>query len=122
MVGTFNRIAAINNWNGCTTGAPPCLVAQPPPINVTPPPGQNWLGAQTTVQRWYADELTGCVDGSVRIAERLQGQHPDTVRVVSHPGRENRGTGPSRRLGIRSAHGALIASLDADDVWERTHL
>ena len=60
-----DRINAINNWNGCTTGAPPCLVAQKPPISATPPAGQDWTGAQTTVQRWYPDQLTGCVDGSV---------------------------------------------------------
>ena len=63
-----DRIGAIRNFNNCTTTDPrngtfACPIAKQPPVNVTPPPGQNWLGAQVTIQRWYADPLQGCVDG-----------------------------------------------------------
>ena len=96
-----DRIEAINNWNGCTTGAPPCLVAQPPPISATPPPGQNWLGAQTTVQRWYADELTGCVDGSVPNCNQSGDRTLRTVFTHDH-------FGPSTHQQIGLYAGLLI--------------
>jgi hypothetical protein len=63
-----DRIQAIRNWNGCTSYSPvsfQCPQAEAPPISATPPAGQDWTGAQVTVQRWYPDELTGCTDGRV---------------------------------------------------------
>ncbi len=73
--GTFSpeevrdRILAIRAQNHCTPndrddGTFRCPVAKPSPFLPPAPPGQNWLGAQTTVQRWYADMLQGCVDGT----------------------------------------------------------
>src|SRR5207302_1228183 len=64
-----DRIGAIRNQNSCTAsdsrnGTFPCPVAKAPPITATPPAGQCWMGAQVTVQRWYADPLQGCVNGS----------------------------------------------------------
>jgi hypothetical protein len=63
--GTFSpdevreRIKAIRQQNGCgtsvTTGFP-CPQAQPHPFFGSGP-GNAWLGAQTTVQRWYADPV-----------------------------------------------------------------
>lgn len=77
-------------------------------------------------QTWPAVELVlvddGGTDGGVDIADRLRGEHPDSVRVVCHPGRVNRGTGPSRRLGIEATSGEFIGALDADDIWEPRHL
>jgi hypothetical protein len=64
-----DRIGAIRNWNACTStdsrnGTFPCPVPKAPLIgSATAPTGQCWLGAQTTIQRWYADDVTGCVDG-----------------------------------------------------------
>src|SRR5262249_28213655 len=70
-----DRIAAIKNVGGswdtttyCTTpGAtcPPLRTPQSPPSEICGAPGRPacpaaWAGAQTTVQRWYPDELTGC--------------------------------------------------------------
>lgn len=67
-----DRINAIRKENNCTpndsrNGTFECPVAKDPtaangyPIDFGPPPaGQNWKGAQTTIQRWYADPLDGC--------------------------------------------------------------
>jgi hypothetical protein len=77
-------------------------------------------------QTWPGVELVlvddGGTDGSVDVAERLRCEHPDSVRVVCHPGRVNRGIGASRRLGIEATSGEFIGALDADDVWEPRHL
>jgi hypothetical protein len=71
-----DRIAAINQCGGlagdlmsiakCGSGTRKPLTAQPVPAEicggpVSPPcpSGQNWNGAQTTVQRWFADPLEG---------------------------------------------------------------
>jgi len=78
-----DRIEAIRNWNGCTTSSPVsfnCPMAKPAPISVTPPPGQNWTGAQVTVQRWYPDELTGCTDG--RMGAGCNQNSDRTMRTV----------------------------------------
>ena len=55
------RINAIRAQNGCTAsdsrnGTITCPVAQPHPF-FGAGPGGEWLGAQTTVQRWYADPI-----------------------------------------------------------------
>ncbi|WP_216870707.1 glycosyltransferase family 2 protein [Modestobacter excelsi] len=76
-------------------------------------------------QSWQAVELLlvddGGTDGSDRIAGELAASDP-RVRVLAHEGRRNRGTGPSRALGISQASGDLVAFLDADDAWEPHHL
>ncbi len=77
-------------------------------------------------QTWASTELVlvddGGTDGSDAVAEAVRARHPDRVRVVSHPGRANRGIGASRRIGFAAARGELLANLDADDVWEVCHL
>lgn len=77
-------------------------------------------------QTWPRVELLlvddGGTDGSLALAQQICAAHRNHVRVVSHAGRANRGTGPSRALGIREARGELVAWLDADDVWEPGHL
>jgi hypothetical protein len=55
------RIAAIRQGNSCTTpdtrdGTLTCPVAKAHPY-FGPGPNNEWLGAQTTVQRWYADPV-----------------------------------------------------------------
>ena len=65
--GTFSpdevreRINAIRVHDGCAPGVGPtvaCPVARAHPyFGATGPNGQNWLGARTTIQRWYADTV-----------------------------------------------------------------
>jgi len=59
----------------------------------------------------------GSTDASSAIARRCCEAHPERVQYLEHPGHANRGTAPSRNLGLRCAKGDLIAPLDADDVW-----
>jgi hypothetical protein len=77
-------------------------------------------------QTWTDIEVVlvddGGDDGSDAIAHDLATAHSDRIRTVAHEGRINRGIGPSRAFGITLTRGALVAFLDADDVWEPTHL
>jgi Glycosyl transferase family 2 len=77
-------------------------------------------------QTWPAIELLlvddGGTDGSSDTARQFVMVDPDRVRVLNHPGRANRGTGPSRLLGIQEAKGEFVAFLDADDVWGHGHV
>lgn len=77
-------------------------------------------------QSWPAVELVlvddGGSDGSDALARQVVAQAPERVRLLTHPRRENRGTGPSRLLGVDAARGELIAFLDADDRWDPGHL
>ncbi len=86
-----DRIGAIRNWNACTSNDPrngtfACPVPKAPPINVNPPAGQCWLGAQVTIQRWYADPLLGCVDGRNAPCNRQADRTLRTVFTHDHFG------------------------------------
>ena len=59
----------------------------------------------------------GSSDQSLAIAKRYAHEHPGKVRLLEHPGRENRGMSASRNLGIEGARGEYVAFVDADDVW-----
>ena len=59
----------------------------------------------------------GSTDGSTRIAQGYAARFPGRVRYLEHEGHRNRGSSASRNLGMRKAHGELVAFLDADDVW-----
>ena len=57
-----DRIAAIRLGNNCQLSDPVSFkcpkAVSPPPNRFGPDPwGKNWAGAQTTIQRWYADPL-----------------------------------------------------------------
>jgi hypothetical protein len=58
------RIAAFNDGGFTTTdgtvrtaASDPLVARAHPAFGATGPQGQNWLGARTTVQRWYADPV-----------------------------------------------------------------
>jgi len=68
----------------------------------------------------------GTRDGSDAVARHFAAAHPERIRMLTHPGGENRGMSASRNLGIASARGEFVCFLDADDVWlpdklERQH-
>lgn len=70
-------------------------------------------------QRWellLVDD--GSTDRSSEIAQRHAARRPGEIHYLEHCGHSNRGTGPSRNLGIARASGDYIAFLDADDVWQ----
>ncbi len=59
----------------------------------------------------------GSTDGSSEIAVAYAGRDPERVRYLTHENRRNRGTGPSRNLGLELGRGELVAFLDGDDFW-----
>lgn len=59
----------------------------------------------------------GSTDAGAAIARRYVAQLPGQVKLLQHPGGENRGMSTSRNVGIRAAAGSYIGFLDADDVW-----
>lgn len=64
----------------------------------------------------------GSNDGSSDLAGALAAAHPERVRLLEHEGRQRRGVGASRNLGVEAARGEYVAFLDADDVWVSTQL
>jgi hypothetical protein len=64
----------------------------------------------------------GSTDGSGEITRRYAADDPARIRIVAHPDRRNRGTGPSRNLGLRTARGRYVTFLDADDIYEPERL
>ncbi len=59
----------------------------------------------------------GSTDQGPRVARAHAARDPARIRVLEHPGHENRGISASRNLGAAHARGRWIASLDGDDVW-----
>jgi glycosyltransferase involved in cell wall biosynthesis len=59
----------------------------------------------------------GSTDASADVARRIAADHPDTIRLLHHPGGENRGMSASRNLGLSEARGQFVAFLDADDLY-----
>lgn len=59
----------------------------------------------------------GSTTASTAYARSVAAEQPDRVVYLEHAKHENRGTGPSRNVGVRHARGELVAFLDADDVW-----
>ena len=58
----------------------------------------------------------GSTDGSFDICRKYAGRHT-RIKLLQHPGKQNRGVAASRNLGIASATCEYIAFLDADDVY-----
>src|SRR5215213_5930752 len=59
----------------------------------------------------------GSTDASPAIAALHAAADPKRIRLISHPGRKNRGMSASRNTGIAAARGEYIAFLDGDDVY-----
>jgi hypothetical protein len=59
----------------------------------------------------------GSRDASRAIGEETRALRPGRVRILEHPGGENRGISASRNLALQEARGRYVAFLDADDVW-----
>lgn len=72
-------------------------------------------------QTWTDWELIlvddGSTDRSSRIARQWADDHPEKVRYLTHPDRENRGMSESRNVGVGAARGTYVSYLDGDDVW-----
>ncbi len=58
----------------------------------------------------------GSPDNALEACQVLTTKH-DKVRLLRHPGGENRGAGASRNLGMQNARFDYIAFLDADDYY-----
>jgi glycosyltransferase involved in cell wall biosynthesis len=59
----------------------------------------------------------GTTDGSTDIAREYVERDPARIRRLVHDGAVHQGASAARNLGLRHAHGELIALLDGDDVW-----
>ena len=55
----------------------------------------------------------GCTDNSRMILE----QYKNSVRILEHPGRINKGQSAAINLGIRSSSSEYVAILDSDDLF-----
>jgi glycosyltransferase involved in cell wall biosynthesis len=64
----------------------------------------------------------GSTDASRAVADESTRSYQHKVKFLEHPRNAHRGMAPSRNLALREAKGSLIAQLDADDVWDPTHL
>lgn len=71
-----------------------------------------------TESEWEAVVVDdGSEDESLALA-RAWSQRDPRVRVLTHPGGSHLGTPATRTLTVREARGALLAFLDADDLYE----
>jgi len=57
----------------------------------------------------------GSTDGTYETL--LQYAKDQRLRLLTHPGRENRGQSASLNLGLQNAHGVYVAILDSDDLF-----
>jgi glycosyltransferase involved in cell wall biosynthesis len=64
----------------------------------------------------------GSHDASLEILRRLEGEHANRIRVLTHPEHVNRGLIETYALALSRARGSIIAFLESDDVWEPDNL
>lgn len=58
----------------------------------------------------------GSTDSTPAILEEIRARAGEIVRVLHHPGRQNRGPSSSRNLALARAAGAYVCFLDSDDL------
>lgn len=59
-------------------------------------------------------------DNSLEIAQKVQGKHPDLVKIIKNA--KNVGPGLSRRYGIEASSGEYILLLDGDDYLDENYV
>lgn len=59
----------------------------------------------------------GSADSTIRHVRHWMETLPHKIRLLEHPGHQNRGISASRNLAIRHSRGKYFAPLDADDLW-----
>jgi glycosyltransferase involved in cell wall biosynthesis len=88
--------------------------------------GAKFLGAclDTVRGQGYHGPLEVIVgdDGSTDGSAAIAASYGQPVKVLGHPGGDNRGVSATRNLCLRTACHPLIAFLDADDLWLPGHL
>lgn len=118
--------ARLERETGRVKAVAPPAPPQPPLVSVVVPAYNSERHLRGTIETVLAQtyphwELIvvddGSRDASLQIARDLAQQHPERIRVFTHPDRANRGVSATRNLGIREARGKYIAFLDADDRW-----
>lgn len=57
----------------------------------------------------------GSTDGSLTIAQEYAARHPSLIRVITHPGHQNRGISATVNLGLDAARGEYWSGLASDD-------
>lgn len=125
------RIDAINAGGGLISGTAPGrhdLVARKHPfLPAVGPQGQNWLGARTTIQRWYADPLLNDAwDGGVGSVFTHDHYGPSTHQqvglystvLVEPKATTWRDPETGRRLGSRTAPTATSSGDGGPTSWK----
>ena len=59
----------------------------------------------------------GSPDDSLQVCKTISAAHPAKVRLLQHPGGENKGAAETRNVGLENARYEFIAFLDADDYY-----
>ena len=59
----------------------------------------------------------GSTDTTPQILAAYAAREPVRLKVIAHPGRENRGIAASRNLGVARCTGRYLAFLDSDDIY-----
>ena len=59
----------------------------------------------------------GSTDGSLEILRSFSERYSGRVRILTHPGQENRGLAKTLRLALDGCRGKTVAFLEADDIW-----
>jgi len=73
---------------------------------------------ESVLGQTYRDlEVIAVDDGSQDDSRAILESFGPSIRVIEHPGRENRGQSASINRGLREARGDFIGILDSDDLW-----